>query len=50
MKDERLVRELLELRIKEYNYAQKYDFEMDVDRRLIKDLLWILDDPRFEEW
>ena len=50
MKDERLVRELLELRMKEYNYTQKYDFGMDVDRRLIKDLLWILDDPRFEEW
>jgi hypothetical protein len=50
MKGEASVRELLELRIKEYSATQHADYEIDVDRRLIRDLLWVLDDPRFEDW
>lgn len=50
MKTEAEIRELLDLRMKEYEETEHFDFDIDVDRRLIKDLLWILDDPRFDDW
>lgn len=50
MKCEQMVRRLLDLRMHEFTKAEKFGYETDVDRRLIKDLLWVLDDPRFEEW
>lgn len=46
MRDEASIRELLELRKKEYGIR----YMDDVTRRVIKDILWILEDPEFEEW
>lgn len=51
MRDEASIRELLALRKKEFEAIYETEFrESDDTRRAIKDILWILEDPEFEEW
>lgn len=57
MKTESQIRELLKLRKHDFEINQKMIKEHpeltginDVTERSIRDILWILDDPEFNEW